>query len=380
MLIVRCSSLDRVLDCSGSLEESDVPYTPNNPEANEGQAAHEALLALSHGLIPDIGRIADEYGVDADELERIVASGHQAFLQVRQWFDGGTFEGEEPAEAELAPGIVLRGSKDLASILYSAANDSEEKPLHLVRPVLERISVLDWKTGWQPSVHPNQLRGYAYLERAKHGMPACGYILGVEVWARAGTYRIYKFDDANLDRLREEILEQVALRGRQFGPSYDACNYCQLQLACAARAEWVRSGVTALVHVGRNQPVTRELAGELYERAKELRKALARYDDVLAAFLQEGPVPLPDGRQLELQVEEQDKIRPSKAMRVLREELRLTPEEADLALSITKAGLDRVVKGRVEKGDGATAMRELMKRLAEVGAVEKTTVRKKKAI
>lgn len=361
-MIVRCSSLDRILACAGSLEETATPYSPNNPEAREGTAAHEVLACIPHGVEPDFDQTATRHGVDADGLQQVYRRARVAWAEVERWFGPEREADSERLSAEIGEGVELRGTPDLLAV---------ERELAAVAP--GSVGVLDWKTGWSPQVHPHQLRGYAFLARARYGMPASGYILGVEVWARVGEYRIHKFSAESLDGLAVDVLEQARRRGRQYGPSYDACAYCPLQTSCVARAEWVRSGVTALVPIAENRPITRGLVGELYERRRQLGKALAQYDEVLRAMLAEGPVSLPDGRKLELTDKEQDHLVPSKALPFLRGELQLAPHEIDQVLRMSKGGLEDVLKSRVVKGEGARAMRAAMERLRELEAVEKIT-------
>ncbi len=108
-----------------------------------------------------------------------------------------------------------------------------------------------------------------------------------------------------------------------------------------------------------------------------LRRALANFDKVAAGMLEEGPIDLGDNREVVMVEKEEDFIRPSKAMKVLREDFRLNPTEADMALRITKGGIESAMKSRAPSGKGAAFMRDAMKKLIEAGAVEKKTKRAK---
>jgi hypothetical protein len=207
-------------------------------------------------------------------------------------------------------------------------------------------------------------------------MPDRGYILGAEVWVRIGEVRIHKFRNEDLDRLQEELIGQVA-EPNQYGPSYDACRYCPRQMNCAAKEEWTRAGITALecvndsIQTADNDIATTAVIAGLYDKSRMVARALRHYDDVLKSLLAEGPLVTSDGRTITIEPQEQDYIKPSKAMRILREELKLTADEANIALGITKSGLQKVLKGRAPKGKAASYMRKAMARLCEVGAVEK---------
>lgn len=354
MLTVRCSSLDRVMACAGSLVEPAHPYNPNNPEAREGTAGHQALAAVVVGADPDLDAIAAEYDVDRDDLARLVGFGRKAWGQLRQHFPDP--RSEVSVEAHLV-GCILRGTADVLALSPDA------------------LAVLDWKLGWAPTEHTHQLTGYGLAAAKMRGMPTSGRVLCCEVWVRSGEIRVRRYDAEALAAFEAELGKQVELIGRQYGPGLDSCKFCPRQNECPARAEWVRGSVTAIEPLSADTAITRDVVGQIYERTKMLGRALDRYDEVLRSMLAEGPVPLPDGRKLVLEERQQDKIRASKAMPYLREELRLTPDEADEVLKISKGAIERVVKARAAKGKGAAAMREAMAALKNADAIEKVSQR-----
>lgn len=364
MISVRCSSLDRILSCAGSIKEPDHPYRPHNPEAAEGQAGHKALHSLALGQAPDLTAIADEYQVDVDELQKLYEKGQVIWEQLIEcgWLAGDRYP-EEAMQSELPGGILLTGHTDLAVVRGN-----------------EWLAVLDWKLGFKPSEHPNQIRGYARLARDRWGMPATGYVYGIEVWVRLGEAITHKFTDHQLDLLTVELQEQVRLGPKQYGPGFDACRYCPRQNACEALNEWRRGSVSALAPVSQNQPITRELVGSLFERKKQLDAALRQYDKVLESMLAEGPVPMGDGRYITQQAQEVDVIRPSEALEFFERVLEMQPHELDEAVSISKTALGRVVKARVAKGQGAAAERRVITALRAKGAIRKGIRQQKRIV
>ena len=361
MLTIRCSSLDRAMTCSGSLAEPKIPYNPNTDEAREGTAGHEALAKIVIGEIPDIEAIAAKHDIETEALAELVGRGKRAWEDLRKWFPNPA---TEIRMSDFFGGDVveLRGTAD---VLASSP---------------DTLAVLDWKFGWAPSEHTYQLLGYADLAVGECGMPTSGHVLCCEVWVRAGEIRVRRYDMDALADFDRVLISQVRQTGKQYGPGLDACRYCPHQTSCQARDEWMRSSVTALTPVAENQALTPAMVGSLYERAKMLGKALDRYDEVLKAMLAQAPVPLPDGRKIVLEERQQDKVRPSKAMPYLREGLQLTPDEADEILSVSKGGIERVVKARAPKGKGAAAVRETMAALAAADAVEEITKRQIKVV
>ena len=354
-LTIRCSSLDRVMACSGSLLPIDAPYAPQTASAAEGTAAHQALAVVVAGADPDLDAIATNHHVDRDDLAALVARGREAWAMVSRHFADPV--PERLMATDLTPAVTIRGTADVVSI-----DDGD-------------IAVLDWKCGWKPSENPCQLQGYAFLAASLSGKIKS--ITAIEAWLRAGTMRVHKWAEEDTCSFAERVLAQVKCAGKQWGPSHEACRYCPRQNACQARDEWSRSAVSALAPLAAETPVTRELIGELYGQSKQLAAALRRYNSALIEHLLDGPIPLPGSGQLVLHEQEQDSILPAAAMPVLRDEMRLSPMEANAVLRISKSGLRNVVKARARKGQAASAMREIMSRLRKAGAIEttiKTTV------
>jgi hypothetical protein len=121
----------------------------------------------------------------------------------------------------------------------------------------------------------------------------------------------------------------------------------------------------------------REVLGELYERSKFLTRAMSRYTAMLDIELRAGPITLADGRILELVEEERDDLQAVAVDHVLREQCGFDDAEMAEVLSATKSGIERVVKSRVAKGQGASEMRRIMGSLREADAIEKKFTYKK---
>jgi hypothetical protein len=347
MLTIRCSSTDRVMACASSLAHSDHPYTPNNAEAREGQAAHAALAVVVAGAEPDLEAIATEYQVDRDELASLVSRGRKAWLELHGYFPEAV--PERHMAFEIADDIDLRGTADVASIVETAT------------------AVLDWKAGWRPSEHPHQLKSYAYLASR---FTDHEWVLAVEVWLRLGTFRVHRWSRTELEAHAAQLVAQTRRVGDQWGPSPSACQYCPLQLTCRARADYLEGGVAGLVpYTGNRYPVSIELVAQLWDRAVETRRGLERFFAVAEALLDEhGSIPLDGGRELRRVASERTRVRPVAAMAFLRE--RLTPEQADEVISVSKSALCDAIKAGAPHGKGAAAIRGAMAELEAAGALE----------
>lgn len=350
-MIIRCSSTDRVMACASSLLPTETPYTPNNDEAREGHAVHAAMAVVVAGAEPDVDALCDEYRVERGTLIGLINRGRQAWDQVRQWYPEAV--PERPMEAQLGEEVTLRGTSDVASVVRE-----------------QSAAVLDWKGGWKPSEHPYQLMSYATLAGMLAGRVP--HVLGIEVWLRLGTLRIRRWTLDQLAAYGVALVEQAKRKGEQWGPSPTACQYCQRQTNCQARDEYLQSAVTSIAPLGGNRyPVSRELVASLWDKRTELYRALKRFDAIADEMLTEGPIPLDDGRQLELIAEERERLIPAPTIRYLREHIELNADEANTCLSVSKGKLGEVLRARVPRGKGAAAIRQTMADLQQAGAVEK---------
>lgn len=362
MTTIRCSSLDAGMICSSRFAEAKNPYNPETDEAREGTAGHAALAKWVGGEEVALGAIAADHRVSRDELAMIFNRGVTAWEDLRQWFPEA--RSEVQMQAELDGDVMLTGTTDVLS-------------------ELEAIAVLDWKAGWRPSDHPHQLRGYAYLAARKaEGLGrTVDEVLAVEVHLRVGEFEIHRWGRGDLETWALELVNQTRRIGAQWGPGPVSCQYCPHQLSCQAREDYIHGAAAALKPVaGPGGSLTpTEIAG-LWDKSRELKRALSRYESVVKELLREGPIQISDDRELRLIETTRDKIIPSRAMPLLREELALTPAEADQVLRVSKSKLRDVVKARCEKGRGAAAIRATLAALDDARAIEKTTHQETRAV
>jgi len=347
------------MPCASTLLETDAPQNPQSEIANEGQAFHVALSHVPRGIEPDAEEIAGQFGVDPDDIRRVVAYGRQAWDEIKQWVRG-TIKTEEPLS-----GPVCGGTTDVIAIEQS----------EMLKGVLS-IVVIDWKTGWSQNEHPWQLTGYADCARAQFGMPVSGHILAFEIWVRSKQYRSHKLTEGMLDAFRTRLSSQFEQVGKQYGAGTH-CQYCPRINQCQVRADYVRGTMAALTTVGETG-LTREDIGRLYEKSKVLDKALRTYGKLLDEELALGPIDLGDGRKLTLVETEREKISARNAWPVLMGAI--DAEDLDNVLSVSKTKLYDCVKARAKKRQGAAQQRKIMAELRDAKAVFKTTYQKKAVI
>jgi hypothetical protein len=362
MTTTRCSFLDTVMACSGSLVPVDNPFNPQNPEATEGTAGHEALARMVEDKDPEVDAIASKYHVDRGAIAMILPRGREAWSQVKQWFPDPVTE--YPMAADLEPDVTVTGTGDVLSMQPGV------------------VAVLDWKAGWQPSDHPHQLRGYAALgiETARGRGYDVKEVLAVEVHVRVGTMEIHRWSSDDMEDWIRSLLKQVARAGTQWGPGPVACQYCPRQLVCDSLREYTHNGIAALIAADKGKMTPEKLAS-LWDYSRVVKRAVGRYEGLMHAALEgEGPIPLDEFRELSLVDTEKDKIIPAMVMRYLREDLELSAMEINACARISKTALCDVVKARVPRGKGAGAIREMLAKLKRTGAIEKVVSQQKRVV
>lgn len=365
MLIIRASSTDRALDCAGSLLPVENAFNPHSDEARSGDALHEIMAEHTTRGGADVDRYAQEFDVDLDDLAFLYDRGRKALAALARHLPSPRVE--HAMSMILADGVELRGKSDVVSV-----TEAEEGGLLA-------LAVIDWKSGRVKRQHAGQLRSYGLLWRHQFAdtMPRSGFVLGAEAWLRFGELEIRHMTADDLDRHRLALLDQIKASQRtmvQYGPG-SACHFCPRKQVCGAHAEWVQGSISALTPVGQNHPVTRETIGALYYRAKALRVALSQYDDVLADMLSEGPVPLGDGKQVRISIEERDRITAA-ALPVLREQ-GFTEAEIALCTRVAKTELLNIVGEKSPRGLGKRNKDKVMSALKTAGAVDREPRREK---
>ncbi len=356
MTVARCSELDRGFACHLSLLPIGNPYNPTSSEAIEGRAKHEALSHLPQGAVPPLEEIADRYGVDTDELRRAVAAGRRALDDLAPYLRLG--EGQVFVEVRLESDIC-RGTGDLVVAVYEAE-------------VLVALIVLDWKTGWGQDRHPQQLRGYAHCAVQRFGWPSSGIVTLFEVWTAHRQTLTTNLDRRQLTAFAGELAQILEMAGHSPGrlranPG-DHCKWCPRRVDCPDRDRWLRESVTALAEIDASEPITPEVIGGVYEQVQAVKRTVALYEKILRLAVEDGPVPLPDGRRLELVGTPREKISAAPAARLLAERLGRDRID-DLMGDLSKTSLERIAKLVSPPRKGAATLRTWLGMLRDSGAV-----------
>lgn len=350
-MLTRCSAAGRAINCGASVLPTANPYNPDSQAAIDGTAAHVALqhvVADRELSEQQIAEIADQHRASAEHVAAAYRGARKIWHEVQPCFPS-------PRTEVPVAGKVTRGTSDVVSIV----------PGERLWP--KTIACLDWKTGRGQIDHTDQLAAYADALAEMYGIPESGYVLAVEAWVLHGTWRIHKFTRAQLDTWRDRLHDSIS---NGFATPGSWCTFCPRQLECDARGAYIVSTAAALTVPGESALFVP--LGDLYKRAKLLRGALARYDELVKATIAErGYLELSDGRRVIDAGREVSEIDPALAWPVLARWF--DGDEVAGAISVSKTKLLALAKAQAKRGEKEATARNLLEDLTEAGAI--STVR-----
>ena len=343
---IRCSKLPLAKKCPSSASRWQWPIDGAGDAAELGTVVHAVLAAMVRGQEPELTTIARPSGVDVGEVERLVNYGKKA------WGELSTHFRDPRAEVGYdysAPWGSLSGTCDV---------DADP-------PV-----ILDWKTGQVYRDHKEQMRGYAAISRGGR----TGVIKAVIVWLQLGFYEVYDFTEADTDALVDtDIPRLLGQIGKKYSPDAD-CSFCPGRAECPAKAAYERMAANALVAVG-PEALSRDRLAALYPQARLLEAALTAYDAMLHAALADGPLPLPDGRQIGLRTIKKQEILARQAWPVLTAN-GYTLDDMAACVKIGKEAMLDVIKSRSAKGQKGRDAMLLLDALKAADAINETSFQK----
>jgi hypothetical protein len=352
---VRPSSMPRAFSCPSSLAPTNAPINAHGDESDLGHAAHKALAQFVMASEPDLVAIAREHGVDVDDLEPLVAFGRKAWGDIGRYFPGVFTE-------RLINSDLGKGTVDLLSLTHEPAAD-----LH------STITVGDWKSGRNRREHRRQVQAYAEAARQSFGMPASGKITTIVVWLRFAEIEVMQFTAEDLDGFRRDFAALEPRIGKEYAPG-EHCTGCRREYECEARAAFLRSGANALVAANQDGITPARLA-ELYPQAQMLEKALEAYRTALKLALVGGPLPIGNGKQIEL-VEAHRAIIDPRAARPVLEANGFTDEDIARTLTVSKGAIEAIAGERAPKGTKTRHQAAIINALESAGAVTLTSYTK----
>lgn len=356
---LRCSSLPLISRCGAALIQPAVSVRGDDAEARLGTAVHAALRAVAEGRDWSAADLASAAGVDFADLAALAVTGTQAWNHLRHWFPR--------AEAEVSlyhheVGLDVTGHADVLSLLYGGEIEAR---------------VLDWKSGRVDADATRQLQGYAFLAcESYHATRARACLVRL----RDGTHDWFSWTREELRAWFDGLLER--LRDRETYRPGAHCQYCPRLLECPAAGQLLRRAAYDLIELELppdldNSALVNEPARiadmldfcRLLESRCQLARDLARACVAAAG----GRLDCGDGRELVLVPQQ-------------RRQITVTPDSMDLVaaecathqaylrtLRFDKSAVEEAVRANAPRGQKGAAVKALMTRLDEAGAITTTT-------
>lgn len=391
----RCSSLDRIDACPGSILPAEIPREAGGPDAVLGSARHEALSYIPQGAVPPVEEIAAKYGVDVDELKIAVRFGTDA------WREKLAVYFPTPMVERRVESSVCRGTADLAQVTgftdlarvtglivpgpNGVMTNRQVTGFVSAEAAPQSIRVGDWKTGYGTDIHPCQLKGYAHCLVEEFGFPTNGVVTIFEIWTSHRELRTTNLTELELIEWAGQLAMVVETAeedpGRLEYRAGSHCLWCPHRVGCETYERSLRDSVTALVAVDHGKPVTRETLGRLYLKGQLVDQAMRRFWSAVDLAIEDGPLMLPDGRRVEKVETQREKINAARAVAALDAQLNLAEDELERLLGdLSKKRLGDWAKSVSEKGEKAGLMRKVFGILREADAIRDEPHRQKKII
>ena len=336
---MRCSKLPLYSECPSSASEWERPIESSSDASDLGTVVHAVLAAMVRGEEPELFAVARPSGVDVGEVERLFAYGKKAWKEI-----GPSVH--DPIVEQPLDGAGLTGTCDVMS-------------------TSGQVVVIDWKSGQVYRDHREQMRGYAALVRGSRNHDQ-SVIKAVIVWLQLGFFEVYDFTEDDTDSLLAIDLPRLATKiGKSYNPNAD-CSFCRGRAECRAKADYERMAANALAVI-EPTALTRDKLAALYPQAKLLEKAVESYTEMLRAALSDGPLVLPDGRQIELKKMVKQEILAREAWPVMAEVL--SDDELAQCCTITKGKLMDAIGAKAAKGCKGRDQMQMLDRLRDAGAI-----------
>jgi hypothetical protein len=361
-LNLRCSALPLAVRCPGSIRPSKVAINASHEAADDGTAAHAILKTLPRAGQIDwdsIPTVAKEHGANPDETRMLCAMGVKLWGQVKASFQGAFTETR--VEKEVAPGIVLTGHADIAAVSERALRGA------------------DWKTGRKDRDHAHQLKGYAALMLLSS--EDFDEVTWTGLWVRTQEIENYTMNRAGAERWLSELVARVVNWDGVFHPG-SHCAHCPRNHECEAANALLRRDLAVIADRSLIESV--EFGLDTMTPAEQV--AIFRKADLVVDFAQRvraavkahveahGDI-VADGVRLTVTEETRRELDPLKAWPLL-EAAGFTDEDFARAMTIGISKVEKVMREKAGKGQGAGAVRELDAKLRAAGAISTSTTTK----
>lgn len=357
MIKLVASAAPRAFACPASVNEESLEVRESSEPADLGSAGHSAMEQVVAGEQPDLDQLAGRWGVNRDELGRLVWYARTVWETLTPSFVG--------ARTEVPVGLVLD------DLVIRARAD-------LLTPEARLVHGLDWKFGRQDGNYYHQLAATAACLILREGSLVHEAVLTI-VWVRDQDVETYRFDRAAVEAWLEEVRHKVV--GRKTYTVGPQCGFCPRSRSCPAMAASARRDVQIFGNILMQDQIKAGLADlapaevvALRRRAKALTYVIESLDEAVRRLVQaDGPLDAGDGTELRLVDQNGPRvIDTKKAWDVLAKEF--TTDELNQVFRASATRADEIVARNAGRGNGAAAKRALADHLRAADAVTQTVV------
>ncbi len=370
---LRCSSLDRLFACGASahteIDETLIDHEPSEA-TNVGLAVHALManvLRNRYQTLPDVAPYAQQFGVEEREVRILGYQGMKVLGEYRKFLsETPEIEKGIPRLLGRFGAVVLSGRPDVVD--YVAEDGGT-------------VYVLDWKTGEkdEDSRYLWQMRGYGYLglQRFADRQPAS--VVVILAWLRSGETSVFRYRADDVNRLPEEIAQQLEWDGKTYTPG-DACRYCPRVAACPGRRDLMLAAVEVLTSDRRaslvpfnGQLVDPSAFGRSIVQARFLKQLCEDHlrQCVEAVRSLGGDVPLPSGQHVVIKSRAgRATLRTGLTLEALTRRFgTVTGEDIDKMMVLVKEGVETFVASKAERGEKKALKEDVFRELEEIGAL-----------
>jgi hypothetical protein len=332
---LRCSKLPLLFACPSS-HGGDYDLGGTSRPAQLGTAVHADVDAMWKGEeLPE---------TDDEERLELREKGAQVVADLKTMADDWVSESHMYDQGD---GWRLSGTCDLVSA--------------------DKRLIVDHKTGWKDNVDLSaQVAGYCML---------AGDIdetwTGVFAWYRRGNYETQKYTADDLLAFRDKITELVGKIGKTYNPGLH-CNelYCPNRSWCRAKRSNDETAMS-LIKEDLGAIALPEQVARLYEARKAMEKLCEKASDFVKDYIAtNGPITMPDGRELVLAERGKTTIDPQAGWETMAEVLPV--DDIAQSMKVNKGKLDKAVKALAPKGTTKN-LDDFYAKLSAAGALSRTS-------
>jgi hypothetical protein len=348
MITIRASKIHLARACPPSQQPSEIRVAGDDYPAAMGTALHHlTLTGIGHGQHLEVSDVAEMFGVDPEELDRLAAQTWRAWEQVKQHFPEPKIE--EFVEFYDEPSALrLTGHIDLVSIL-------------------ERLAFIDFKSGWSDLDHDDQMKAYAWLLLRAYKDEE--YVYGMVISPRLGRGFGKMYHRKDLELWWKGLVARLRENEDIYSPG-PHCMTCPRAATCdalTARLRQIRRALSLDGTGGEHRTLR-----EVYQDVKMMEKACA-----VALTVIKAEVAAKGDPELALVEEERETIRVNDQAALGAIMLALDGWHGmEGVLKANKTELKRAVMAHAPYGQKGKKFEAVVEQLRDLGSVEKQIITK----